>query len=222
MRVDNIAALSLQNMVNKNRFNGTDTAKSSSGLKISENKELKSDVLVSEKMRAQIRELGEGNDSNETLDEARKVYSKANEILGDMEQMFYKLANNELTREAANEEIKSLSNEFAELAKSEHFNTKWLKNRLDPGNIVDISTDMGIEKSLENISSIKEEMLKTGLYSSEAIKEENLNASKSRIHNIDMAEEVVYLTKKHMLDQSSKAILAQANKQPEQIIKLLE
>ena len=53
MRVDNIAALSLQNMVNKNRFNSSNGEKSISGLKISDGKNSKSDVLINEKMKSQ-------------------------------------------------------------------------------------------------------------------------------------------------------------------------
>jgi len=225
MRVDNIAALSLQNMVNKNRFNNSNNEKSSSGLKISENKNLKTDVLINEKMRSQIRELNEAEnriDSNESFDEAKKVYSDANEILGDMENLFSKLVSKELSKDDVAEQVKILSDKFSEVSKSEYFNSKWLKNRLDPGKIVDMSTDERIEESLLNISSIKEEMEKIGLYSNEAIKEENLNASMSRIHNVNMAEEVITLTKQNMLNESSRAILAQSNKQPEQIMKLLE
>ena len=221
MRVDNIAALSLQNMVNKNRFN----EKSSSSLKISENKNLKTDVLVNEKMRAQIRELNNSEDkvdSSESFNEAKRVYSEVNEILEDMEQLFSKLKSKELKREDVAESVEELSNRFVEVSKSEYFNSKWLKNRLDPGKILGMNTEEDVQASLLNISSIKEEMLKSGLYSNEAISEENLNASKSRIHNVDMAEEIVFLTKKHMLEQSSRAILAQSNQKPEQIMKLFE
>ena len=51
---------------------------------------------------------------------------------------------------------------------------------------------------------------------------ENINASKSRIRDVNMAEEVVNVTKSHMINHSKSAILAQANKKPEQILKLLE
>ena len=224
MRVDNIAALSLQNMINRNRVNNSNSEKSMSGLKINNNKNLKSDILINEKMRTQIRELSDDNkvDSNVSFGEAKKVYSKANEILGDMERLFSQLSSKEVNKDDISEEIEKLSSEFTEVSRSKYFNSKWLKNGLDPGNIVNMNTDESIKNSLINISSIKEEMLKTGLYLNEAIKEENLNASKSRIHDVNMAEEVVAMTKKHMLSQSSHAILAQSNKKPEQIIKLLE
>ncbi len=51
---------------------------------------------------------------------------------------------------------------------------------------------------------------------------ENINASKSRIRDVNMAEEVVNETKSRMINHSKSAILAQANKKPEQILKLLE
>ena len=52
--------------------------------------------------------------------------------------------------------------------------------------------------------------------------EENLTAAESRIRDVDMAEEMVTYTKKSILNQSAMAMLAQANKQPENILTLLQ
>lgn len=52
--------------------------------------------------------------------------------------------------------------------------------------------------------------------------EENLTAAESRIRDVDMAEEMVAYTKNSILNQSAMAMLAQANKQPETILTLLE
>ena len=50
---------------------------------------------------------------------------------------------------------------------------------------------------------------------------ENLAAAESRIRDVDMAEEMVAYTKNSILNQAAMAMLAQANKQPEQILSLL-
>ncbi|MEW9093571.1 MAG: flagellin [Clostridiaceae bacterium] len=50
---------------------------------------------------------------------------------------------------------------------------------------------------------------------------ENLQASESRIKDLDMAKEVMKFTKTKILEQVSQAILAQANEQSQRIIQLL-
>ena len=51
---------------------------------------------------------------------------------------------------------------------------------------------------------------------------ENLQASESRIRDVDMAKEMVEYTKNQILIQSGTAMLAQANAQPQAVIKLLQ
>lgn len=50
---------------------------------------------------------------------------------------------------------------------------------------------------------------------------ENLTAAESRIRDVDMAKEMMEMTKWTTLQQSANAMLAQANKQPEQVLQLL-
>jgi flagellin len=52
--------------------------------------------------------------------------------------------------------------------------------------------------------------------------QENLTAAESRIRDVDMAEEMVAYTKNSILNESAMAMLAQANKQPENILTLLQ
>jgi flagellin len=54
-----------------------------------------------------------------------------------------------------------------------------------------------------------------------AIGAENLQASESRIRDVDMAEEMVQFTKNSILLQSATAMLAQANLKPQTILQLL-
>ena len=50
---------------------------------------------------------------------------------------------------------------------------------------------------------------------------ENIQAAESRIRDADMAEEMVEFTKNSVLVQSGTAMLAQANLQPQSILRLL-
>lgn len=51
--------------------------------------------------------------------------------------------------------------------------------------------------------------------------EENLAAAESRIRDVDMAKEVMNQTKSSILSQAAQAMLAQANKAPQQVLELL-
>jgi flagellin len=61
-------------------------------------------------------------------------------------------------------------------------------------------------------------------YTSDAISatEENLSASNSRIKDVDMASEMTTLTQQQILQQAGTAMLAQANSQPQMVLKLLQ
>jgi flagellin len=51
--------------------------------------------------------------------------------------------------------------------------------------------------------------------------QENLTSAESRIRDVDMAEEMVNLTKTQILQQAGTAMLAQANQAPQSVLKLL-
>ena len=61
-------------------------------------------------------------------------------------------------------------------------------------------------------------------YTSDAISstKENLSASNSRIQDVDMASEMTTLTDPQILQQAGTAMLAQANSQPQLVLKLLQ
>ena len=50
---------------------------------------------------------------------------------------------------------------------------------------------------------------------------ENLTAAESRIRDVDMAKEVMSLTKNNILTQAAQSMLAQANQQPQGVLQLL-
>ena len=59
-------------------------------------------------------------------------------------------------------------------------------------------------------------------YNGVAIAAENLQAAESRIRDADMAKQVVEYTKNQILMQSGTAMLAQANTQPQSVVRLLQ
>jgi flagellin len=54
-----------------------------------------------------------------------------------------------------------------------------------------------------------------------AVYQENLTSAESRIRDVDMAEEMVTLTKNQILQQAGTAMLAQANQAPQSVLNLL-
>ncbi|QEC46816.1 flagellin FliC [Baekduia soli] len=55
----------------------------------------------------------------------------------------------------------------------------------------------------------------------QATYQENLTAAESRIRDVDMADEMVNLTKNQILQQAGTAMLSQANQAPQSVLKLL-
>lgn len=99
---------------------------------------------------------------------------------------------------------------------------------------IDLSTPEAMNQTLENIDYALEkattERSKMGAvqnrleYTLEnlATTEENLTAAESRIRDVDIAEEMMNYTKYAMLAQVSLALMAQANKQQEMVLQLLQ
>ncbi len=71
------------------------------------------------------------------------------------------------------------------------------------------STFGAVQNRLENALSV------AGAY------QENLTAAESRIRDVDMADEMVNLTKNQILAQAGQAMLAQANQAPQSVLQLL-
>jgi flagellin len=71
------------------------------------------------------------------------------------------------------------------------------------------STFGAVQNRLENALSVS------------AAYQENLTAAESRIRDVDMAEEMVSLTKNQILQQAGTAMLAQANQAPQAVLSLL-
>jgi flagellin len=98
---------------------------------------------------------------------------------------------------------------------------------------VDISTSTGAQEAIEIIDSalknVSDERASLGAYQNRlehTIKNldtsaENLQASESRIRDVDMAKEMMEFTKNNILQQAAQAMLAQANQAPQGVLQLL-
>ncbi|MFY9198405.1 MAG: flagellin, partial [Acutalibacteraceae bacterium] len=51
---------------------------------------------------------------------------------------------------------------------------------------------------------------------------ENLTSAESRIRDVDMAKEMMAMTKNNILNQAATAMLAQANAMPQSVLQLLQ
>jgi len=98
---------------------------------------------------------------------------------------------------------------------------------------VDISTQAAAKAAIttvnDAITSVSTERAKLGAVQNRlehTIKNldtsaENLQASESRIRDVDMAKEMMEFTKNNILQQAAQAMLAQANQQPQGVLQLL-
>jgi len=101
-------------------------------------------------------------------------------------------------------------------------------------NDVDVSTNANARDSIDviekAITQVSAERSKLGAYQNRlehTIKNldtsaENLQASESRIRDVDMAKEMMEYTKNMILQQAAQAMLAQANQAPQGVLQLLQ
>lgn len=95
---------------------------------------------------------------------------------------------------------------------------------------VDLSTDVDVLGDLDTaIESVSTERAKLGALQNRlehtinnlGVASENLTAAESRIRDVDMAAEMMNLTRTQILSQAGTAMLAQANQKPQTILSLL-
>lgn len=77
-----------------------------------------------------------------------------------------------------------------------------------------------VSKQRANLGSMQNRLEHT--MSSVGNTAENLQAAESRIRDVDMAKEMMNLTKLNILQQASQSMLAQANQSPQQVISILK
>lgn len=99
---------------------------------------------------------------------------------------------------------------------------------------VDVSTQEAALKSIETIESAINKVSGTRAdlgalqnrlehtVNNLGVTSENLTSAESRIRDVDMAKEMMEMTKNNVLTQAAQSMLAQANTQPQSILKLLQ
>jgi flagellin len=88
------------------------------------------------------------------------------------------------------------------------------------------ATLSSIDKAIDAVTSLRAQFGATQnrlehALSVTAVYQENLTAAESRIRDVDMADEMVTLTKNQILQQAGTAMLAQANQAPQAVLQLL-
>ncbi len=99
---------------------------------------------------------------------------------------------------------------------------------------LDFSTEAGAAAALSAIdvatATVSSERAKLGAYQNRlestinnlSTTSENLTAAQSSVTDVDMASEMAEYSKDNVLSQAAQAMLAQANQQPQQVLKLLQ
>jgi flagellin len=102
-------------------------------------------------------------------------------------------------------------------------------NAASGGQVFDLSQSSSLSNLTTAISNVSSFAATLGAvqnrlqYTSDSISstEQNLSASNSQIKDVNMAQEMTNLTQQQILEQAGTAMLAQANSQPQMILKLL-
>ncbi|WP_298785085.1 flagellin [uncultured Marinococcus sp.] len=99
---------------------------------------------------------------------------------------------------------------------------------------IDISSQTAADSSITTINNaietVSAERSKLGAYQNRlehtinnlGTSAENLQSAESRIRDVDMAKEMMNMTKNNILSQASQSMLAQANQQPQSVLQLLQ
>ena len=102
-------------------------------------------------------------------------------------------------------------------------------NAATGGTVIDLSQATALTSLTSGINNISSMAATLGAvqnrlqYTSDSISstEQNLSASNSQIKDVNMAQEMTNLTQQQILEQAGTSMLAQANSQPQMILKLL-
>lgn len=240
----------------------------SSGYRINRAADDPAGLAISEKMRAQIRGLGQASrniqDGISLLQTAEGALNETHSILQRMRELSVQAASDTLTdsdRNLLGIEFDELKKEITRISTDTEFNTKTLLDgsqsslkiqaganagqyiELTFGNMgaaaigvnnLSISTREDAEKSIgeldKAINTVSSERSRMGAYSNRlehaynnAVNmEENLTAAESRIRDVDIAKEMMALTKANILLQVGQYVLSLHMQQARSILWLLK
>lgn len=240
----------------------------SSGYRINRAGDDPAGLAISEKMRAQIRGLGQASrniqDGISLVQTAEGALNETHSILQRMRELSVQSANDTLTNSDRDQiaiEFEELKKEVSRISKDTEFNTKPLLDgsqnfikiqvganagqfiELSFGNMgatnigiqsLSISTRDGADKAMEvldkAIQKVSSERFKMGAYTNRmehaynnALNmEENLTAAESRIRDVDIAKEMMALTKASILMQANQYVLSLHMQQAQSVLQLLK
>jgi flagellin len=236
----------------------------SSGYRINRGGDDAAGLGISERMRAQIRGLGQAQrntqDGISMVQTAEGSLAEVHAMLQRIRELAVQYKNGSLSdtdRGAISSEVAQLANEIERIGSQAEFNGIKLLNTVanitiqvgaNDGDVIGVATislssaigSLAVALSttsntdlteLDNaLSAVSQQRAVFGAVqnrfehtlSAMAVYQENLVAAESRIRDVDMAEEMVNLTKEQILMQAGQAMLAQANQAPSSVLQLLQ
>ena len=236
----------------------------SSGYRINRGGDDAAGLGISERMRAQIRGLGQAQrntqDGISMVQTAEGSLAEVHAMLQRIRELAVQYKNGALgegDRSSINSEIAQLGAEIERIGQQAEFNGIKLLNQnttitfqvgANDGDLIGVSTislsaaigtaalalATGANSDLSELdsalSAVSQQRAIFGAVqnrfehtlSAMSVYQENLVAAESRIRDVDMAEEMVNLTKEQILMQAGQAMLAQANQSPSSVLQLLQ
>src|SRR5512133_807892 len=188
----------------------------SSGLRINKASDDAAGLGISEKMRGQINGLAQAQrniqDGVSMVQTAEGNLDEVHSILQRVRELAVEYKNGSISqsgKDAIQSEVNQLASEIDRIGASAQFNGISLLDGTAGGS-GSVSFQIGATQNrLEHALSVT------------AVYQENLTSAESRIRDVDMAEEMVELTKNQILQQAGTAMLAQANQAPQSVLNLL-
>jgi flagellin len=242
-----------RNMATNTVAAGKSMEKLSSGLRINRAGDDAAGLSISEKMRSQIRGLGQAQrnsqDGISRIQTAEGALNEVSDMLVRMKELAVQQQNtgtysaNDIANTGA--EMTALSTEIQNVYSNTKFNgkdvfaaatiqiddqattlvitaaTTTLSNAVSNS-----STSVNIDAAIDEVNTTRAtygslqnrlEHISNNLGTTT----ENLQASESRIRDVDMAKEMVNFSKNNILSQAAQAMLSQANQQPQGVLQLL-
>ena len=240
----------------------------SSGYRINRAADDPAGLAISERMRAQIRGLGQAarniQDGISLVQTAEGALNETHSILQRMRELSVQASNDTLTdkdREQLAIEFEELKKEVSRISSDTEFNTKTLLDgsqssiKIQAGanagqhieltivnmgatnlglDNISISTREDADKAIgeldKAINQVSSERSRMGAYANRlehaynnAVNmEENLTAAESRIRDVDIAKEMMTLTKANILMQAGQYVLSLHMQQAQSVLQLLK
>jgi len=229
---NNITAINTRNQLyNTNAAAAKAMEKLSSGKRINRAADDAAGLSISEKMRAQIRQLNQSvrNSQNEIskIQTAEGALDEVSNMLVRLTELAEQLNDTTLATEDKNNlklEMTSLGTAITNIYTNTTFNgTTVLGTAVTVGassSAASISAAITTVNGQRSAFGATQNKLEAVVRNTKTMAE-NLQAAESRIRDADMAEEMSTFTKYNILIQAGTAMLAQANQAPQSVLALL-